>query len=135
MEPTFPRAHMISQAFVEKGMFTEALAEAEKWRHSDCSPVWELQASVYARAGQPEHARSALAKWEQWQRTHQGPVTFGPLLAYIALGRKDDAIATLEKSYTEHTNVLIEIRVAPYCDPMRSDPRFQDLLRRIHLAE
>jgi len=62
MEPNFGRAHMVVYAYVEKGMFPEALAETAIWRHSDGSPVWELEAYVYGRWGKPQQAQRALAQ-------------------------------------------------------------------------
>jgi TolB-like protein/DNA-binding winged helix-turn-helix (wHTH) protein/Tfp pilus assembly protein PilF len=135
MDPSFERAHYLATiAYVEKGMFAEALAETEKWRQSDGTPLWDLQAYVYGRQGQLEHARQALAKWEQWNRGR--PVARSvPLAAYVAVGRKEESIARLQQAYSEHSNAVTDIKVAPYCDPLRSDPRFQDLLRRVGLAD
>jgi TolB-like protein/DNA-binding winged helix-turn-helix (wHTH) protein/Tfp pilus assembly protein PilF len=135
MEPNFPRAHMVTCAYVEKGMFAAALAEAEKWRHSDGTPVWEMQAYVHGRAGRLVQAREALAKWQQWNKSRHGPTTPVPLMALVAMGRYDEAIAWLEKAYSERSSAVIEVSVAPYCDPLRRDPRFQDLLRRVGFAD
>ena len=134
MEPTFARAHMVAFAYVEKGMFVEALAEAGKLHHSDGTPVWEVQAYIYGRSGQQVQARRALAKWQQWNRRRRPPQTEMISLAYAAVGRKDDAIALLQKAYSEHSDAVIGIKVAPYYDVLRGDPRFQDLLRRVGLA-
>lgn len=133
MEPDFPRAHMVTFAYVEKGMYTEALAEAGKWHHSDGTPVWEIHAFIYARQGRKRQARHALSKWEQWRKGRGSPTTFAPVLAYVALGLNDEAIALLQKSCSEHSNAVVEIKVAPFYDPLRGDPRFQEILRRVHL--
>lgn len=135
MEPDFGRAHMISYAYVEKGMFREALTEAQEWRHSDGTPAWEIQAFIYGRAGERQKAQSMLEKWEQWHEARHTPVTAVVPVAYVAMGRKDDAIALLEKAYAEHSNALIEIGVGPAFDPLRDDVRFQDLLRRIGFTD
>jgi TolB-like protein/DNA-binding winged helix-turn-helix (wHTH) protein/Tfp pilus assembly protein PilF len=135
MEPSFPRAHMVIFAYVEKGMFTEALAAAEKWRDSDDTPVWEMQAYVHGRAGQQEQARSALAKWEQLSRGRESPPTAILLMAYAGMGNRDRAFALLEQASRERSNILTTLKVEPGYDPLRSDPRFQDLLRRVGLAD
>ena len=49
---------------------------------------------------------------------------------YIALGDNDRAFAALNKSYENHAT-LIWIKIGPVFDPLRSDPRFVDLLKRI----
>jgi hypothetical protein len=50
------------------------------------------------------------------------------------MGRKDKAIALLQKAYLTHSGALVSIKVDPNYDPLRSDPRFQELLRRVGLA-
>ena len=52
---------------------------------------------------------------------------------YAGLGEKDQAFAWLEKAYEERTSRLSYLKVEPLWDPLRSDPRFADLVRRIGL--
>jgi TolB-like protein/DNA-binding winged helix-turn-helix (wHTH) protein/Flp pilus assembly protein TadD len=134
MDRNFPRAFMISQAYVEKGMFTEALREADNWRHSDGTLEWETQAYIFGREGQQEQARHALENWQRWYGRRETPTTAALVMAYIAMGRTNDAIALLRRASSEHSPAIMAIKVAPYCDPLRSDPRFLDLLRRVGLA-
>src|SRR5260370_27601510 len=54
---------------------------------------------------------------------------------YASLGEKDLAMAWLEKDYTEHSYALLEIRCAREFDLLNTDPRFQDLLRRMNFPE
>lgn len=56
-------------------------------------------------------------------------------MPYIAVGRTDEAIALLRRAYSERSNAIIEIKVAPFYDPLRGDPRFQDLLHRVGLKQ
>ena len=51
---------------------------------------------------------------------------------HIGLGENDRALELLERAYRERSWELVFIRVEPWVDPLRSDPRFQDLLRRIN---
>ena len=60
---------------------------------------------------------------------------WGIACAYAAMGNKDQAFALLEKSYSQHSNALTTLKVEPGYDPLRKDPRFQDLLRRVGLAQ
>lgn len=53
---------------------------------------------------------------------------------YTGLGDKDQAFAWLEKAFQEHSYYMAYLKVFPLDDPLRSDPRFDDLLRRIGLA-
>jgi hypothetical protein len=53
---------------------------------------------------------------------------------YIALGDTESAFSSLEKAYSVHDLQLQYLKVDPDFDPVRADPRFQDLLRRVGLA-
>lgn len=54
---------------------------------------------------------------------------------YAALGQPDQAFVYLEKAYQAHAMHLCNLKVEPTLDPLRSDPRFTDLLRRVGLAQ
>jgi hypothetical protein len=55
--------------------------------------------------------------------------------AYLGTGDNDEAFAWLEKGYAQHSKALIALKALAYYDPLRGYPRFQDLLRRLGLAE
>jgi len=55
--------------------------------------------------------------------------------ANLAAGNKDQAFVWLEKAYSQHSNILMTLRVDPMYDDLRSDPRFQSLLRRVGLGQ
>jgi hypothetical protein len=60
----------------------------------------------------------------------------GPLvIAYVGMNDKDHAFQWLEKAYSQHSNLLVTLKVDPLYDPLRSDERFQKLLQRTGLAE
>lgn len=52
---------------------------------------------------------------------------------YVGLGDKEKAFIWLEKTYEERSNYLAYVKVFPILDPLRSDPRFTDVVRRIGL--
>jgi TolB-like protein/DNA-binding winged helix-turn-helix (wHTH) protein/Flp pilus assembly protein TadD len=134
MEPNFPRAHILVGAYVQKGMYAEALADIERWRRIEDNPwSWMMLAYVYGRSGQQEKARSALEKLEELNR--RGETDSASIaLAHLGMGDKEKAIAWLQKAYAEHS-IPTALKVDPIYDPLRSDPRFQELLRRVGLAE
>ena len=91
-------------------------------------------AYVYGRSGQPVQARHALEKLEQlYRRQPMDPAAI--LSAYVGMGKNDQAFAWLEKAYAQHSSGLTSLKVDPGYDPLRNDPRFQDLLRRVGLAQ
>ncbi|HKM89228.1 MAG TPA: hypothetical protein VJX29_01335 [Candidatus Acidoferrales bacterium] len=59
------------------------------------------------------------------------PLYFAPI--YVGLGDHDQAMRWLEKAYEERIDYLVFLNVEPMSDPLRSDPRFQQLLHRIGL--
>jgi tetratricopeptide (TPR) repeat protein len=135
-DPNFGRASVIWAAYVEKRMFTQALAQIESWHrlNGEGPWYWSWQAYIYGRAGQTERARRELEKLEKVSRHEQvNPVIM--LWAHLGVGDKEEALADLEKAYSEHFNILTTLKVEPAFDPLRSDPRFQDLLRRVGLAQ
>jgi len=131
MEPNFPRARLVIGAYVEKGQFADALADLEKW--DDGPWAWAWRAHIYGHAGQQPQARRALEKLQQLYRRQ--PIGPDPILwAYVGMGDKDEAFAWFEKAYAEHSNLLTSLKVNPAFDPLRGDPRFEDLMRRVRLA-
>jgi DNA-binding winged helix-turn-helix (wHTH) protein/tetratricopeptide (TPR) repeat protein len=135
-DPDFGRATIITYACVEKRRFAEALAEAEVVRrfYGDGPWYWSNLAYIYGRAGQLERARRALEKLEKLSiHDPLDPVTM--LWAHLGMGDKEEALADLDRAYSGHFPILITLRVEPAFDPLRSDPRFQDLLRRVGLAQ
>jgi hypothetical protein len=56
-------------------------------------------------------------------------------MIYAALGQKDEAFAELEKDFAEHDYLLQRIKVEPFLDPLRDDPRFKEMLKRMGLPE
>jgi TolB-like protein/DNA-binding winged helix-turn-helix (wHTH) protein/Tfp pilus assembly protein PilF len=135
MEPNFPRAHLLVFAYVQKGLFADALADIEKWRRIDDAPgILAIEAYVYGRSGQRVEARRALEKLQQLNRRRQMDPAAN-VLAYVGMDKKDEAFAWLQRAYLEHSNALTALKVDPIYDPLRSDPRFQELLRRVGLPQ
>lgn len=133
MDPNFPRAAIIVDVYVEKGMFKEALALIQRPQVDD-PWYWSRVAYVYGSAGQKAHARHALERLFQLERRE--PVDAAAIVkAYISVGDKEHALDWLERAYTEKLTALTPLKVDPVYDPLRSDPRFQELLRRVGLAE
>jgi len=135
MDPRFLQAHYILVfSLAEKRLFAEALADIETWRGSDETP-WSLmmQAYVHGRSGQQMQARQALDKLEQLNRRQ--PIDPAPiLLAQLGMGHKEAAFAWLERAYAQRSTALPSLKVNPIYDPLRDDPRFDLVLRRIGLV-
>jgi tetratricopeptide (TPR) repeat protein len=133
MDPGNTRATMIFAPYVQKGMFAEAemdiekrMPENDRWRLSNL-------AYTHGRAGQREKAALELKQLLDLNRQQpMDPMVIVP--AYIALGNHDQAMAWLEKAREQHSNGLTALKVEPAYDPLRTDPRFQNLLQRVGLG-
>jgi len=136
MEPHFNRATMIVSAYVEEGRFQEAMDEVERSLPPDDSPwTCSVKAYVYGRWGRTAQAQQAMAKLEQTIQRVPGQQTSVLLTAYLGTNQKDQGIALLQKAYAEHSHTVVDLKVGPAYDPWRSDPRFQDLLRRMNFRQ
>lgn len=135
LDPNFQRSGLIIHAYEQKGLFAEALAEIKAHPPPAMSPPWYWSELTYAygRLGQHAEAQRALEKLlELNQRQELGAE--GIIWAYIGVGNNEQALAWLEKAYAQRSPALTYLKVDPRYDPLRSDARFQDLLRRAGLA-
>jgi len=121
-------------ALVADGQPEKAIPELEKaLTVSDRSPgVMGVLIRAYAHAGRRPDALGLLAELKQ--RDQQGYVPAAAFVnAYLGLGENDEAFAWLDRAYAEHSPILQFVKVHPYFDPLRSDPRFAQLIHRVGL--
>jgi tetratricopeptide (TPR) repeat protein len=113
-------------------MYPEAIAalEREVDRRRDPVPLANL-ASVYGLAGRKPEAAKLIEELKERSREHYvSDAVF--VEAYIGLGEKDEAIARLERAFEEHDQWMVDIKSYLAWDALRSDPRFQSLVRRMN---
>ena len=102
---------------------------------SDQSPaIVGLLIHAYAQSGRRADALHLLEKLKRRKLTGYVPAA-ALILAYLGLGEYDQAFLWLQEAYKEQSNILQFLKVHPFFDPVRDDPRFKDLLRRIGLPE
>jgi TolB-like protein/DNA-binding winged helix-turn-helix (wHTH) protein/Flp pilus assembly protein TadD len=88
---------------------------------------------AYAHAGRRSDALLLLDELKNRKKTKYVPA--GAFVhAYLGLGDNEQAFVWLEEAYKEQSNILQFLKVHPYFDPLRADPRFADLVRRVGLA-
>ena len=135
LDPSFTPAHgTLGHVYAAKGMYREALAEYEKFATlSGGSPgSAALVGYAHARLGQRSGAFRVLDQLRAASKQRYVPaVSFATV--YVGLGERKQALLWLEKAYDERTNSLAYLKVQATWDPLRSDPRFADLVRRIGL--
>jgi len=125
----------LGQVYLQKGMFTEAIAEFTKAREltEDLSPAWEELGYAYARSGQRDEAIKILSQLQERAKLGEYVLPLGIAWVYIGLGDKDQAFVWLDKSFEERSDGMREIKTNPIYDPLRSDARFTNLLQRMRL--
>ena len=120
--------------YAAKGMFAEAIAEHQKAvalseGSLECLPDLGF---AYARAGRTAEALKVLDRLrEESKKRYVRSSLFATI--YVGLGETDLAFASMERAYQEHDGFLAWLWIDPLFKPLRSDPRFQDLARRMKL--
>lgn len=121
---TYEQKRMLDRAVTE---FKRAV-EATKGDPFFLAPLGH----AYALAGNRRETEKILQTLsDRAKKSYVSP--FDLALIYTALGDKDKAFALLDKAVAEHSTFLVYSKWEPRLDPLRSDPRFQDFLRRIGL--
>ena len=134
LDPTLVTGqNWMCHAYEVNGMYAESLAISEKAAQSNRSLLAAL-GYAYAKSGQRSKAEDVLKQWKERAKTKY-VANYWVAIVYAALGEKDAAFAELEKAYQEHDWFIQRLRVDPYMDLLRDDPRFKDLVRRLGLAE
>ena len=123
----------LSQVYIQKGMYAQAIELNEKGLQTDpTNPVFLRFAGIaYAKAGRRQDAEKIIERFREIGKT-QYVMSYHLALIYAALGDKDKAIAELEEAFSEHDYLLPRIKVEPFLDPLRNDPRFIDIVRRLN---
>ena len=113
----------------------DAIASLKKACHfwPGASPIAWLGAA-YAAAGYRDEAQKVLQRLDELSK--QGYVSpYGRARIYAALGATDETFKWLETAYQQRANWMVLLKVDPRFDNLRSDPRFQDLMRRMNFPE
>jgi TolB-like protein len=134
VDRTFSQAYRtIARALVEKRLYDQAIDAY----HQATAPggIQLLKAELghaYAMSGRRDKALEIRNELRELAgRRYVSP--YDMAILHIGLGDKDQAFSWLEKSYTERERWMVTLKVAPALDPLRIDPRFADLVRRVGL--
>lgn len=128
LDPEFKLARgYLGGLYADMGRYTEAIAEWEK-AGAKRSIAW-----TDAQLGRPGQLRQDLATTEQRaKQRYVSPLIFAHI--HAGLGNTDRAFAYLEEAYVHRVPTLTWLKQSPWLTPLRSDPRFADLLRRMKLS-
>jgi len=129
-------AFSVGLCYTQKKMYPEAIASFEKsiartGRQTDSLGSLAL---IYGLAGRKSETQKIISELKERSRHHYVfPSVYA--YAYLGLGDKDQALTFLERAYEEQDPALFYLKVWPLLDPLRSEPRFQALLRRVNFPQ
>jgi TolB-like protein/Flp pilus assembly protein TadD len=135
LDPNFGLTHRgLGIVYIRKGMYPQGIAElqaAAKLTEQDATPNGHL-GYAYALSGNEAGARELLRKL---LARSGGEPSVAPAIAriYIGLAEKDRAFQWLQTAVDKQAGAVLPIKLDPFFDPLRSDPRFGDLMRVMKL--
>ncbi len=136
LDPRFDGTHMgLARSLEALGRFDEARAECEEGRRLSgglAGPAFGL-AHLEGASGNEQEARRILAELTQ-ARSTRVVSAWGIAVLHASLGDVDDAFRWIDEAIEEHSPGLILLRVHPRLDPIRNDPRYAALVRRLGLV-
>jgi TolB-like protein/DNA-binding winged helix-turn-helix (wHTH) protein/Tfp pilus assembly protein PilF len=135
LDPNFVSAHnWLSDTYLEKKMYAEAVTELEKTKPFKEDRVYIRQrAYLHARMGKRVEAQRELARSMELSQGKE--VSLGAVaLVYAALGDREKAFSWLDKAFAAKSTFMTTLKFWSVFDPIRSDARFTDLVRRVGLS-
>jgi tetratricopeptide (TPR) repeat protein len=129
----YPAHYYLGGVYEQEKRYAEAISEYQKaiTLQPDDIKLPLCLACVYAAEGKRPEAVNILSHMEELSMRRCVP-SYTMALAYAALGDAGRAFARLQKAYENREVEVIFLKVSPPNDRLRSDPRFQDLLRRMN---
>ena len=129
-----PARRILEEVYAQSGRQKEAVEEREKVLSLSGSP--ELAASIaedFSKYGYKGVQQSWLDGLTEISK-HGYVSPFSIAEGYMRLGQKEKSFEWLERAYEEHDSGLVSIAVEPMFDPVRAEPRFKDIVRRMKLS-
>jgi len=136
MDPSFVEAHLyLGWVYEQKGLFAEAVPELRRALSASGGGARFVSAlgHAYAVSGERRMTEESLMRLkEQAKQQYVAPHDMAEI--HIGLGEKEQALKYLEMASAEHSCWMIWLREDPRFDAIRGDPRYLDLIRRMHLT-
>jgi len=129
--------HWLCHALNANGRWDEAIAlvlSIKAARSIDTGTLTGCLGYAYAKTGQREKALEVIAHSKETEKTKY-IMNYWVAVQYAGLGDKDAAFAELEKSYKNRDWFLPRLKTDPFMEPLRGDPRYHDLLKRLNLPD
>lgn len=125
--------YFLGRAYVQKGRFPEAIAALKQGISLEgTNEVWSSLGHAYAMSGKREEAQKVIENLKD-PSVHEYIAPYNIAVVYAGLGEKDEAFAWLNRAYQERSYLLTYLTVDERLDKLHSDPRFDELVRRVGL--
>lgn len=124
---------LLASVYIELGRFDESLVLASDVAGKSPSG-FSVAAVALARAGRTDEARAALNRLVELAQ-HRYVPAYDIASVHAALGDADQAFQWLDRAFAEPSALLGNLRADPVMDPLRSDPRYREVERRLRLPE
>jgi TolB-like protein/DNA-binding winged helix-turn-helix (wHTH) protein/Flp pilus assembly protein TadD len=135
IDPTYlPARILVGLTYLQIGKTSEAVSALERARNmAPTLPMAHaLLADAYAHAGRKSDAQKELTKLTEMSHARYVPSSYFAIVA-IALGNNDQAFSYLQQGLHDRSEQSLYLKVEPLVDPLRGDPRFQELLKQVGL--
>src|SRR5688572_20773738 len=135
MEPNFWLAHLFSiRIHLRNGDYDKAIVSARRAAELSGGSAEALActAHAYARSGRKDEAMKILRELEERSRERYVPA-YAIAQIYVGLDQPEAALDNLEKAFAAKDALMVFLKVEPRWDPLRTEPRFIELMRRMNL--
>ncbi len=125
-------AYFLGLCYADQGRLIDAIALLEEARRKTPGQGFGMLGAFYVQSGRRDEALKLLEEARATARhTYVKPASMAQL--YLGLGDLDEAFRWLDRAREEHDPTLFTLRMKGCWDPIRSDPRFRELLRKVNL--
>jgi len=135
LDPNYARTHFwLGRVYSQKGMHKQAIAASEKVLEAMPDSNLGLTEMAYslAAAGRQTEARAILVRLEERSKNIFVPA-YNFAVIHIALKEEEVAMRYMQQAYENRDWALLVFAVEPRLDPLRRDPRFQEILAKLNL--
>ena len=124
----------LGQTYEQNGNHRQAIIEIQKAAAlAQGSPLFVAELGrAYGLAGRRNEALKVLDELHKLSKAHY-VCAYDQVIVYLGLGEKEQAFAWLQKAVQERSPMLVNLKVDPALDPLRSDARFRTIMQRVGL--
>jgi len=135
MDPNISLAHQdMANAYVQKKMYPEAVAEWQKAMTLTGNPA---QATALGEVYRVSGFQAFLQSWVEMRQRDPSALMhpYQTARLFVLLGKKNEALSMLQKGFTVREGAMVYLKCDSVFDPIRSDPGFQAIVKKMNFPE